>query len=49
MAAHLGINGFWLRPQQMEVYRFMMDLYASGRFRKAVLEDWLRLNAIALK
>ncbi len=46
MAAHLGINGFWLQPQQLEVYRFMMDLYASGRFRMPELEAWLRAHAV---
>lgn len=35
MAAHLGINGIWLRPDPLEAYLFMMELYESGRFRMA--------------
>jgi death-on-curing protein len=46
MAAHLGMNGFWLRPEQLEAYRFMMDLYATGRFRMPELEAWLRAREI---
>lgn len=42
MAAHLGINGYWLRTDSLPAYRFMMDLYESGRFRMAELEPWLR-------
>ena len=26
MAAHLGINGVWLQPEQLETYSFMMNL-----------------------
>ena len=39
MAAHLGINGYWLQPDELEVYRFVMDLYASGNFRMSNLEE----------
>ena len=46
MAAHLAMNGFWLQPEQMEAYGFMMELYASGRFRMPELEAWLRSYAI---
>ena len=47
MAAHLGINGLWLQPEQLEVYGFMMDLYTSGRCRMPELEAWLRAHAVA--
>ena len=47
MAAHLGINGLWLRTDQLATYRFMMDLYESGRFRMAELEPWLRARVLA--
>jgi hypothetical protein len=46
MAAHLGMNGFGLRPEQLETYHFMMELYASRRFRMPELEAWLRAHAI---
>jgi death on curing protein len=46
MAAHLGINGFWVQPEQLEAYRFMMDLYESGRFRTPELEAWLRAQTV---
>lgn len=42
MASHLGINGYWLKVDQLEAHRFMMELYASGRFRMLELEAWLR-------
>ncbi len=47
LAAHLAINGFWLRPDQLETYRFMMGLYESGRFRMAELEVWRRAHTEA--
>ena len=47
MAAHLGMNGFWLQPDQLDTYRFMMELYESKRFRMSELETWLRAQAIA--
>ena len=47
MAAHLGINGYWLRAEQLETYRFVMDLYTSGTFRMPELERWLRAHAPA--
>ena len=47
MAAHLAINGLWLKPNQLESYRFMMGLYASGRFRMPELDAWLRAHTIA--
>lgn len=45
MAAHLGINGHWLQPDQLGTYRFMMERYASGHFRMPELERWLRTHA----
>ncbi len=46
MAAHLAINGLWLRADQMDTYRFMMGLYETGRFRMGELEVWLRAHAV---
>ena len=46
MAAHLSINGYWLKADQLEAYRFMIDLYVSGQFRMPRLEAWLRAHAI---
>lgn len=45
MAAHLAINGYWLQVEDLEAYRFVMDLYTSGRFRMTELEAWLRTHA----
>ncbi len=47
MAAHLGMNGYWLQPEQLAAYRFMMDLYESRRFRMPELDSWLRAHAIS--
>ncbi len=46
MTAHLAINGYWLRADQLDTYRFMMGLYEAGRFRMAELEVWLRAHAV---
>ena len=45
MAAYLGINGYWLKADELEAYRFMIDLYVSGQFRMHRLEAWLRIHA----
>lgn len=42
MAAHLAVNGYCLQANELEAYRFVMDLYVSGRFRIAELDTWLR-------
>ena len=47
MAAHLAMNGYWLQVEELEAYRFVMDLYTSGRFRMPQLEEWLRTRAVA--
>jgi death on curing protein len=47
MAAYLAINGYWLQAEQLETYRFMIDLYNSGRFRTPELETWLRTQVVA--
>lgn len=49
MAAHLGINGYWLQADELEAYRFLMDLYGSGRFRMSELEGWLRAHTGSVK
>ncbi|MBY0506420.1 MAG: type II toxin-antitoxin system death-on-curing family toxin [Bryobacteraceae bacterium] len=46
MAAHLAINGYSLRVEELDAYRFVMDLYTSGRFRMSELETWLRTHAV---
>lgn len=45
MAAHLAINGYWLQVEELDAYRFVMDLYQSGRFRMSELQEWLRARA----
>ena len=45
MAAHLAINGYRLLMEEREAYRFMIDLYESGRFRMPELQGWLRAHA----
>jgi death-on-curing protein len=40
MAAHLAINGYWLHAEELEAYRFVMDLYESQRFRMSELDAW---------
>ncbi|MEP7354634.1 MAG: hypothetical protein ABI824_15510 [Acidobacteriota bacterium] len=49
MAAYLAINGFILKMEQLETYRFIMDLYNSGKFRMSELEPWLRVHAFVSK
>ena len=49
MAAHLWINGYWLRTDQLEVYRFMIDLYEGGAFKMRELESWLRVHAAVVE
>ena len=46
MAAHLAINGYRIRGDELEAYRFMMDLYEAGRFRMPELNAWLRVHAM---
>ena len=47
-AAFLGLNGYWLRTEQREAYRFLIGLYESGSFRMTELEAWLRRQVIPL-
>ena len=44
MAAHLAINGYGLDMEELDAYRFVMDLYTSGRFQMSELEAWLRTH-----
>jgi death-on-curing protein len=46
MAAHLAVNGYCLKVNELEAYRFVMDLYVSGRFRIAELDTWLRSHVM---
>jgi len=48
-AAHLAINGYWLQHEELETYRFIIDLYTSGRFRMPQLEEWLRAHAVPVE
>ena len=41
-AAFLRMNGYLLEFDDLEAYRFLMDLYESGRMRFSELETWLR-------
>ena len=47
MAAHLAMNGHWLEMEELEAYRFVMDLFTAGRFRMSELEAWLRIHAVS--
>jgi death-on-curing protein len=44
-AAHLAINGYWLQQEELETYRFIIDLYTSGRFRMPQLARGLAASA----
>lgn len=48
-AAHLAINGYWLQQEELEAYRFLIDLYTFGQFRMPQLENWLRVHAVSTK
>ena len=41
-AAFLRVNGFRLEFEDIEAYRFLMDLYEHNQFRFERLEPWLR-------
>ncbi len=43
-AAFLSVNGWRLVFDDAEAYRFLLDLYESGTFRRSQLEGWLRKN-----
>lgn len=45
MAAHLALNGYWVRLDELEAHWFMIGLYESGRFRMAELDPWSRRRA----
>ncbi len=44
-AAFLRVNGYRLEFDDVESYRFLIELYESGRMRFAELEKWLRAHA----
>jgi death on curing protein len=48
-AAFLRTNGYLLKFEDPAAYEFMMDLYQTGRFRFANLEQWLRTHAVAVE
>ena len=41
------VNGYWLQPEQLAAYLFMMDLYESRCFRMSELDAWLRGHAVS--
>jgi len=45
-AAFLGSNGYRLEFDDIEFYRFLIQLYEDGRMRFAELEKWLRAHAV---
>ncbi len=44
--AFLAVNGYTVTSPSMEIYHFMMGLYASQSFRMSRLEDWLRATVV---
>jgi prophage maintenance system killer protein len=47
-AAFLRVNGYRLQFDDLDAYRFLMDLYETGRFRFKELDGWLRSHVIKL-
>ncbi|MCX6620231.1 MAG: type II toxin-antitoxin system death-on-curing family toxin [Acidobacteria bacterium] len=45
-AAFLKMNGYGLDFNDLELYKFLIDLYETGRMRFAELESWLRARAV---
>ena len=45
-AAFLKVNGYTLEFDDLDAYRFLMDLYETGRMRFAELDAWLRSHAV---
>jgi len=45
-AAFLKVNGHRVNFDDLESYRFLIQLYESGRMRLAELEGWLRAHAV---
>ena len=41
-AAFLRVNGYRLGFEDLDAYRFLMELYENGRFRFRELDAWLR-------
>ena len=48
-AAFLWVNGLRLLFDDGEAYRFLLDLYESGTFRRSQLEGWLRKHVEPMK
>jgi death-on-curing protein len=48
-AAFLRVNGYRLKFDDLDAYRFLMDLYEGGRFRFQELEAWLRIHVAKLE
>lgn len=44
-AAFPRVNGYRLRFDDLEAYRFLMQFYETGQFRFERLEPWLRAHA----
>jgi death on curing protein len=46
-AAFLKVNGYRLEFDDLDAYRFLIQLYESGRMRFSELDAWLRLHAVS--
>ena len=44
-AAFLRINGFRLKFDDLQTYKFLMQLYETNQFRREQLDAWLREHA----
>lgn len=44
-AAFLLVNGYRLDFDDLEAYRFLIDLYERNQFRFEILDRWLRENS----
>lgn len=44
-AAFLRVNGYRLEFDDLQAYRFLMELYETGRMQFAELDTWLRDHA----
>jgi prophage maintenance system killer protein len=46
-AAFLKVNGYRLEFDDLDAYRFLIQLYESGRVRFSELETWFRVHAVS--
>jgi len=48
-AAFLRVNGYKLEFDDIEAFKFLVELYANRKFRFSELEGWLREHASPLR